>query len=151
MIANKIGQLYIRFQIWRLVRRGLKLGKNVFITTPIRIDSSAANLISIGDNAVISGGAVILGHDASTNQLMNRTRRGRVTIGAKTFIGLNAVILPNIKIGDRVVVGAGSVVTHDVPSDVVVAGNPAKIICTTDEYVKRQKEVLMTNPDLFYP
>ena len=53
-----------------------------------------------------------------------------VTIGDSVWIGGNAVILPGVTIGSNVVIGAGSVVTHDVPDNVVVAGNPAKIIKT---------------------
>ena len=49
-------------------------------------------------------------------------------IGKNCFIAPNSVILPGITIGDEVIVGAGSVVTKDIPNNVVVAGNPAKII-----------------------
>ncbi len=51
-----------------------------------------------------------------------------VTIGDNVWIGGNATILPGVTIGDNVVIGAGSVVTKDVPSNVAVAGNPARII-----------------------
>ena len=53
-----------------------------------------------------------------------------VTIGNNVWIGGSATICPGVTIGDNVVVGAGSVVTRDIPSDVVVAGNPARIIKT---------------------
>ena len=49
-------------------------------------------------------------------------------IGSKCFIGANAIIMPGIKISDEVVVGSGSVVTKDVPPNVIVAGNPSKVI-----------------------
>jgi maltose O-acetyltransferase len=51
-----------------------------------------------------------------------------VTIGNDCWIGGRAIICPGVSIGDNVVVGAGSVVTKDVPSNVVVGGNPAKIL-----------------------
>ncbi|WP_018604409.1 sugar O-acetyltransferase [Uliginosibacterium gangwonense] len=51
-----------------------------------------------------------------------------VEIGSDVWIGGGAIICPGIKIGNRSVIGAGSVVTHDVPEDVVVAGNPARVI-----------------------
>lgn len=51
-----------------------------------------------------------------------------VTVGNSVWIGGNAVILPGVTIGNNVVIGAGSVVTHDVPDNVVVAGNPASVI-----------------------
>lgn len=52
----------------------------------------------------------------------------KIHIGNKCFIGANAIIMCGIRIGDEVVVGAGAIVTKDVPSNCVVAGNPAKII-----------------------
>lgn len=54
--------------------------------------------------------------------------------------GGGAIVLPGIKIGNRVVIGAGSVVTHDVPDNSVVAGNPARFICTIDEYSEKARE-----------
>ena len=51
-----------------------------------------------------------------------------VTIGNNVWIGGSSTILPGVTVGDNVVIGAGSVVTRDVPSDVVVGGNPARII-----------------------
>ena len=54
--------------------------------------------------------------------------KGPTTIGSDVWIGRNAIILPGLKIGDGAVVGAGSVVTKDVPPYAIVAGNPARII-----------------------
>jgi maltose O-acetyltransferase len=51
-----------------------------------------------------------------------------VTVGNNVWIGGSAVILPGVTIGDNVTIGAGSVVTHDIPSNVVAAGNPCKVI-----------------------
>lgn len=59
-----------------------------------------------------------------------------IFIGKNVWIGGNCCILPGITIKDNAVIGAGSVVTKDVPANVVVAGNPAKIIKTIDEIEK---------------
>jgi len=91
-------------------------------------------------------GATILAHDASTFRELGYTRVGRVDIGSNVFIGTGAIVLCNTRIGDKVIVGAGAVVAKDIPSNSVVIGNPAKIICTYDEYIARQKESLKTRP-----
>lgn len=56
-----------------------------------------------------------------------------VIIGEDAWIGGSAVICPGVTIGDRTVIGAGSVVTRDIPSDVFAAGNPCKIIRTLED------------------
>ena len=63
-------------------------------------------------------------------------------IGRKCFIAVNATILPGVHIGNEVIVGAGSVVTRNVPSNVIVAGNPAKII---RENIQMNERAELTN------
>ncbi|MBZ2167132.1 hypothetical protein K8N75_13895 [Methanobacterium sp. VT] len=62
---------------------------------------------------------------------------GKIDIKDNVFIGNSAIILPNITIGPNAIIGAGSIVTKNVPSNTVVAGNPAKVICSLDEYIKK--------------
>lgn len=62
---------------------------------------------------------------------------GKVTVGDYVYIGTNSMIMPGVTIGNHVLVAAGSVVTKSVPDNVVIAGNPAKIICTIDNYLER--------------
>lgn len=64
---------------------------------------------------------------------------GKVVIGDYVYIGTNALIMPGVTIGNNVLVAAGSVVTKSIPSGMVVAGNPAKKICTIAEYYERNK------------
>ena len=64
---------------------------------------------------------------------------GRVKIGDWVYIGTNSLIMPGVTIGNNVLVAAGSVVTKSVPERMVVAGNPARIICSIDEYYERNK------------
>jgi maltose O-acetyltransferase len=61
-------------------------------------------------------------------------------IGNNVFLGAGAIVLPGVTVGNNVVIGAGAIVTKDVPDNVVVAGNPAEIICTLSEYLKRQEK-----------
>src|SRR4030042_937975 len=64
-------------------------------------------------------------------------RFGRIVIGDNCFIGAHAIIMPDVSIGSNAVVGAGAVVTRSVPADSVVAGVPARRVCSYEEYVER--------------
>ena len=83
---------------------------------------------------------MILTHDASYYLHTGEYRVAPVHIGDNVFIGYSAIIMPGITIGNNVVIGAGSVVTRDIPSDTVVAGVPAKVICSISEYIDKRKE-----------
>jgi len=86
------------------------------------LDKTNPHGIIIGADTILTRGVVVLAHDFS------RRRRCETKIGARCFIGVNAIIMPGVTIGDEVVVGAGAVVTRDVESGTLVAGNPARII-----------------------
>ena len=81
----------------------------------------------------------ILCHDASTKTFLNYTKIGRVSIGDNVFIGAESIVLPGVTIGSNVVIGAGSVVTHDVPGGMLVAGNPARTICSLEDYLQKER------------
>lgn len=86
--------------------------------------------VRIGDHVFVAPGVHIY---TATHPLEAELRRTQefgkpVAIGSDVWIGGKAIICPGITIGDRSVIGAGSVVTKDVPAGVVVAGNPAKVI-----------------------
>lgn len=124
-----------------LKKNGMKVGKNFNVQTNSIIDISHCFLISIGDNVTLAPRAHILAHDASTKNFIGYTKIGKVEIGNNVFIGAGSVILPNVKIGNNVVIGANSVVCKDIESNVVVAGNPAKVINTIDKYVDKYKSI----------
>lgn len=69
---------------------------------------------------------------------------GKIHIKKNAFIGSDAYILPNVTIGENAIVGARSVVTKSVPDGTVVAGNPARIICTTEQLAEK---LLLYTPD----
>lgn len=129
-----------------LVEMGLKVGKNFSRQGGCIIDECHCWLISIGDNVTLAPGVRILAHDASTKRELGYTKIGLVHIGNSVFVGANSVILPNVKIGDNVIIGAGSVVVGDIPQGSVAAGNPAKVICNTSEYLKKNKNLMETRP-----
>ena len=120
-----------------LVKRGMKVGKNFNRQQGCFIDPTHCWLIEIGNDVTFSIRVTILAHDASTKQVVNYVKIGKVCIGDNVFVGANSTILAGVNIGNNVVVGANSVVTRDVPDNCVVAGNPAKVLCTLDEYKEK--------------
>jgi len=123
-----------------LRKRGVKIGNNVDIINTM-IDGSFGFLCSIGDNVTLTG-VRILTHDASTKKFLGYSKIGKVEIGNNVFVGNGAIILPNVKIGNNVIVGAGTIVAKDVPDNVVIVGNPWRIICSCDEYIERNRNMM---------
>jgi len=115
----------------------VKMGKNVRITGSLFFPSESF-LIEIGNNVTITKNVTFHTHDGGVGVLRNELKGinvfGKIKIGNNVFIGSGATILPNVEIGNNVVVGACSVVTKNVPDNVVVAGNPARVMCTLEEY-----------------
>ena len=130
----------------RLVSMGLKIGKNFGRLNGVILDPSHCWLIEIGDNVPLAPRVHILCHDASTKTFLNYTKTGRVTIGSNVFIGAESVVLPGVTIGDNVIIGAGSIVTHDIPDGVVAIGNPARVVCSLEEYLHKEKMRMEESP-----
>jgi len=109
-------------------------------------------LIQIGNRVTITSGVVLLTHDGSTWLMRDEKGRRylykRIVIGNDVFIGVNAIIMPGVIIEDRVIVGAGSVVTKSVPSGCIVAGNPAKIIGYYDKFETSALEQFFSDRDM---
>lgn len=109
-------------------------GTNIYLGEKVYFNFDCVILdvceVRIGNKVFIAPGVHIY---AATHPLEAELRRTQefgkpVTIGNDVWIGGKAVICPGVGVGDRSVIGAGSVVTKDVPPGVVVAGNPAKVI-----------------------
>lgn len=128
------------------LNRGMKLGKNSHINTAATIDGGKPWLISIGEDVTIAPNVRILTHDASTNVVGCGTKLGRVTIENNVFIGVESIILCNTHIGSNVIVGAGSLVNKDLPSNGVYAGNPVRYICSIDEYKEKYQKLREERP-----
>ena len=120
---------------------GVKIGKGCFITT--RFWPTAAYLITIGNNVQVTEGVSIHTHGGG-----NVVRRhipdfdcfGKVVIEDWAYIGAYSHIMPGVTIGEGALVAGGSVVTKSVPTGMVVGGNPAKIICSVEDYLARNKQ-----------
>lgn len=144
-IKKKLGILKPNEYLDYLRKCGISIGKGTHaFTTNIVIDTQRPWMISIGEYCKITNGVIILQHDYSRSVL--RRVYGDVVgeskktiIGNNVFIGMNSIILMGANIGDNVIIGAGSVVSGSIPSNVVIAGNPAKIIRTLDDHYNIRK------------
>jgi maltose O-acetyltransferase len=120
-----------------LKKRGLKIGNNVDIIDTFFFDPSHCFLISIGDHCTICPNVRLVAHDASTKGILGYTKIGQIDIKENCFVGDSAIILPGVTVGPNSIVGASAVVTRHVPPNTIVAGNPARVISTVEEYRKK--------------
>lgn len=121
-------------------RMGVKIGVNTKIQNEVMIDFSHFWHIEIGDNVTLAPRVHILAHDASTEKLVGHTKVANTSIGNNVFIGASSIILPGVHIEDNVIVGAGSVVTKNLKTGYVYAGNPAREIVGLKEFKSRITE-----------
>lgn len=114
-------------------------GKNISVGANFTANYNVTILdiapVTVGDNCMFGPGTMI---SAVTHPVDGARRRGRiaqakpVTIGNDMWLAANVSVMPGITIGDNVVVGAGAVVTHDLPSNCVAMGVPARVVRTLD-------------------
>lgn len=121
---------------------GVNIGENVhFYGMRPTMFSTEPWLISIGNNVHITAGCQFITHDGGTLILRKDVPDLELTfpisVGDDVYIGLNSMILPGVRIGNRVIIGAGSVVTKDIPDNSVAVGIPARVIKTTDEFLQK--------------
>lgn len=105
----------------------VRIGAGTLVVAGVVVNVDA----EIGENVIVNTGATI-DHDCRIEAHVHLSPgvhlAGRVSVGALTHIGIGAVVLPNLTIGQNCIVGAGTVVRDDIPDNVVVVGNPARIL-----------------------
>lgn len=122
-------------------RIGVKIGDHCLIDT--RNWPSEPYLITIGDYVQVTHGVSIYTHgggNAIRKEHPDFDAFGKVVIEDWAYIGAFSQIMPGVTIGEGALVAAGSVVTKSVPPHTVVGGNPARYICTTEEFYERNKK-----------
>lgn len=148
LIMNKVKSMISgKGYLGLLEERGFKHGKN-FKMYDCNIDFGHCYLVEVGDDVILTN-CTILTHDGSTKMYIGKSKTGKVKIGNRVFVGYNSIILCNVKIGDDVIVGAGSVVTKDIPNNSIVAGNPARVIGKTSDFIDKHKNMMNKSP--IYP
>jgi acetyltransferase-like isoleucine patch superfamily enzyme len=154
-IIEYIEKIYIWLGIKRLINNGLKIGKDTDIFTSPSNFGSEPYLIKIGDHCTIAADVRFITHDGGTRVFRfntgygNLNKYGKIEIKDNCMIGIGSIILPNVTIGPNTVIGAGSVVTRDIPHDVCACGNPAKAMCSLDEYIEKTKKQTVEFPIIF--
>lgn len=132
------------------INNGLKAGNNIYGLEEVTIDHGHSMLIEIEDDVIFAPGVYLLAHDTSTKKITGYTKIGKIKSGKGCFIGARTLIMPNVEIGENSIIGANSLVKNSVPANVVAAGNPAKIICTLQEYEDKIRKEFEISPSFDY-
>lgn len=129
----------------KAVEDGMHVGKGVSVMGGV-VFGSEPYLITLEDNVRISFDVAFVTHDGGTwafrdlPEYSDVIKFGKIHVGERTFIGCRSTIMPGVTIGKRCVIGACSLVTKDVPDGTVVAGVPARVVMTTEEYARKCKQ-----------
>lgn len=148
-IQQKITWVLLQIKGYIVFGTRVSVHGNFYVANPsnVRIGSGCAinrgafvlghSAISIGNNVVISANSMLIDSGLVLDKFVRIKNPshyyGEITIKDGAWIGAGAIILPGVTIGYKSVIGAGSVVTKDVPQFAVVAGNPARIIKFLEE------------------
>lgn len=150
---NFINKLYVYFYcksnsdryINYLRKLGISVGDGCIARGPrsSAIDVSRPSLVEIGNFVDMNLNFTILTHDYGTSVFLRVYKKfvnssGKVKIGNNIYFGKNCTVLKGVTIGDNCIIGAGSIVNKDIPENSVVAGVPAKVICSLEEYYKKR-------------
>ncbi len=149
-IFNFLQKKWIQSTDTRLTNHWKKKGVSIGYGTSfhdrktVHIDLGRPSLIKIGNNVRLNKNFTLLCHDATYTMLREIYKElipgwGKVEIGDNVYFGWNCTVLKGAKIGSNCIIGIGSVVTGKIPENSVAGGNPAKVICTIDEFYQKRK------------
>jgi acetyltransferase-like isoleucine patch superfamily enzyme len=132
--------LYINY----LRKKRVYIGEGTRFYGQVGIDATRPCLVEIGRNCVLTEGVMILIHSYDWAVLREKygemyPSSGKVVLEDNVFVGARSTILKGVRIGRNTIIGAGSVVTHDVPPNSVAAGNPCRVIMSIDKYREKRK------------
>jgi acetyltransferase-like isoleucine patch superfamily enzyme len=126
--------------------KGVQIGDDVEIFgANLFTFGSEPYLVAIGADVTISHGVDFITHDGgmriARTQYPNAYLYGRIHVGNGCFIGAHCILLLGAKIGDRSIIGSGSIVTGEIPPGVVAVGRPARPIKSVDEYIQEKRHL----------
>lgn len=135
----------------------VEVGCGTYFFDPLntKIDLSRPYLIEIGRYCKITSGVRFLSHDYSYSvlrykysELFNSLKR--ITIGDNVFIGVDSIILPGTVIGNNCIVGAGAIVSGCFPENKVIVGNPARVLCSIEDFYKKRGSKMLEEAFEYY-
>ena len=123
---------------------GVRIGEGCHIyAADLGMFGSDPYLITIGNNVHITRGVTFVTHDGGTlilrQEVPDLELTAPIVIGSDVYLGVNAIIMAGVTIGNRCIVGAGAVVTKSVPDNSVAVGVPARVVKTVNEYFEGAK------------
>lgn len=126
-----------------LRKKGVSIGDNVYIARNALIDITRPSLISIGNNCFLNSNVVLLTHDFVSGVFLGSGRSflnssGRIIIGNNVRFGQKVMVLKGVTIGDNCFIGAGSIVTKDIPANSVAVGSPCRVVMSIEEYFQKR-------------
>ena len=139
-VYRMLGKDLMPIRIKEYQQAGMKIGGGCRIFSILT--TAELYLIEIGNNVTISTNVSLITHDNSAIKIFDEGTDfvGKIKIGDSCFIGANSTLLPGVTLADRVIVGAGSVVTKSfLTAGTVIAGNPARVIGTVELIRERYK------------
>lgn len=120
---------------WLLRRMGAIVGKDCFIGDHCYFDQNHSNLITLEDHAHIASGSRLLCHQRIIKDYCKGDdyaklsyRYGEIHLGKGSLIGMESFVMPGVTVGEGAIVGAGSMVTKDIPAWTIAMGRPAKVV-----------------------
>lgn len=158
-ILCKIKDIYYRRSsrsyINYLRSKGVAIGNNVILRpNSCHIDLTRPSLITIGDNVILNDGITLLTHDFVTGvfrELYNDflPSSGGIIIGNNVRFGHNVTVLKGVTIGDNCFIGAGSIVSSNIPANSVANGNPCKVVSSIESFYKFRKTACIAEAFLY--
>ena len=132
-LALAVEGVLVAEKVQRLTANGAVIGKDVFFEGDIS-DYKNAPFLTLEDGCTVSRGTMILLHDSALNNTLGSPIKfGKVVIGKESYIGSNCTILCGVRIGERAIIGAHSLVNTDIPDEAVAYGVPAKVMGNVHE------------------
>lgn len=147
-VISSLKSLWVRSNSDRyckfLREKGVEIGEGTHVCArTCLIDITRPSLVTIGKNCYINEHFTLLTHDYVTKVFLHMgwdfiNSSGRVTIGDNVSFGRDVMVLKGVTIGDNCFIGAGSIVTKDIPSNSIAVGSPCKVIMPLEEYYNKR-------------